>query len=184
MDPASARFHKSNLQRYWMYKSALKIFCDYPITGVGQRNFSRVYATYVPEELRDPRTLRDDGRVYIGFAHAHSLYLNLMATQGMLGLAAFLWLIAAGVRLAWRNYRTHDDALLRTVSLGVLTAMVAFLALGTIDENSRDSESIMQLWFLMGITMAIHRMPPTASRPVSSSAGPDAGITDSQPANV
>ena len=184
MNPSSARFHKSNLQRYWMYKSALKIFCDYPITGVGQRNFNKVYSAYVPEELRDPRILRDDGRVYTGFAHAHSLYLNLLATQGMLGLAAFLWLMAAAVRLTWHNYRRHDDALLGTISLGILTAMVAFLALGMIDENSRDSESVMQLWFLMGMAMAIHRLPTGPSRPAPLSAQPNPGAAHSRPGNA
>lgn len=180
MNPSSARFHKSNLQRYWMYKSAVEIFCDYPITGVGQRNFNKVYSAYVPEELRDPRILRDDGRIYTGFAHAHSLYLNLLATQGVLGLAAFLWLTAAAVRLTWHNYRRHDDTLLGTVSLGILTAMVAFLALGMIDENSRDSESIMQIWFLMGMAMAIDRLPVGPSGPVSLSAGPNPVTADSR----
>jgi len=160
MNATSARFYKSNLQRYWMYKSALRIFCDYPITGVGQRNFSEVYPDYVPEELRDPRILRDDGRVYTGFAHAHNLYLNLLATQGILGLGAMLWLIGAAIRLTWRNYRRHEDIFLKHLSLGIAIAMAAFLTLGAFDENSRDSESIMQLWFLMGIAVAVHRLTP------------------------
>lgn len=172
LDASSARFYKSNLQRYWMWRSALRIFPDYPITGVGQRNFSKVYPDYVPKALRDSRFLRDDGRVYTGFAHAHNLYLNLLVTQGLLGLTCFLWLVITAMRLAYQSYRRQEDAFLKNVSLAILAAIVAFLALGVFDENFRDSEGIIQIWFLMGLVFAIHRITPAMRAPCDGPAAP------------
>ncbi len=165
--PSSVRFAESNLQRYWMYRSALSIFCDHPVTGVGQMNFGKVFSRYVPEELRNPYAPAADGTIYTGVAHAHNLYLHFLATGGLLGLVGFLGLIRAAVRLTWRNYQHQNDHFLQALSLGILTAIVAFLTLGLFDENFRDSISAMQLWFLMGLAAAIHRLGPDREAPAS-----------------
>ena len=170
-DPSSPRFYESTYQRYWLYKCAIRIFLDHPITGVGQRNFVKVYGHYIPEPLRSPDALRADGTVYLGWPHAHSLYLNLLATQGILGFATFAWLIVTAIRLAWRNYWNPNDAFLRAMALAILTAIVAFLAMGLLDENLRDSEGIMPLWFLLGVLWSIHRLgtESSAKRPTTPS---------------
>jgi O-antigen ligase len=157
-DPSSPRFYESTYQRYWLYKSAIRVFLDHPITGVGQRNFVKVYGSYIPEQMRSPDALRKDGTVYTGWPHAHNLYLSLLATEGVLGFVTFAWLIVTAIRLAWRSYRDRNDAFLRGLALGILTAIVAFLTMGLFDENLRDSEGIMPLWFLMGALWAIHRL--------------------------
>jgi O-antigen ligase len=158
MNPALERFGESTFQRMWMYRAALAVFLDHPVTGVGQRNFPHVYGRYIPEDLRNDKAIADDGSVYTGFAHAHSLYLHRLATQGLVGLGAFLWLIGTAIRMTQRDHRQARDPFLRAASLGILAAIVAFLALGLFDENARDSESIMQLWFLRGLAAAIDRM--------------------------
>ena len=162
-DSSSPRFYESTYQRYWIYKAAARMFLDYPITGVGQRNFDRAYGKYIPERLRSPDAVRADGTVYTGWPHAHSLYLHLLATQGVLGFATFGWLLVTAIRLTWRNYRDSEDIFLKGLSLGILTAIVAFLAMGLLDENLRDSEGIMPLWFLMGVIWAIHRLGADAN---------------------
>ncbi len=161
LDSKSARFATSNLQRYWTYRAAWQVFCDHPLTGVGQENFGNAYGRYVPEELATAhRERRHEGKVYTGYSDAHNLYLNLLATQGVLGLGAFLFLVVAASRLAWHGYGRQQDPFLRSLSAGILAAFVGFLVFGLMNENTRDSESIMQLWFLMGMTAAIHWMKP------------------------
>jgi len=174
VDPSSPRFYESTYQRYWLYKSAIRIFLDHPITGVGQRNFVEVYGSYIPEHMRSPDALRADGTVYTGWPHAHSLYLNVLATQGVLGFATFAWLIVTAIRLAWRNYRNRSDAFLRGMALAILTAIVAFLAMGLFDENLRDSEGIMPLWFLLGVLWAIHRLGTDTNSEQSATPSADA----------
>jgi O-antigen ligase len=177
--PSSVRFAESNLQRYWMYRSALSIFCDHPVTGVGQMNFGKVFGSYVLEELRNPYAPAADGTIYTGVAHAHNLYLHLLATGGLLGLVGFLGLIRAAVRLTWRNYQDQNDDFLQALSLGILTAIVAFLTLGLFDENFRDSISAMQLWFLLGLAAAIHRLSRAREAPVG---GPSRRPSPDEPA--
>jgi O-antigen ligase len=160
LDPASARFHKSTHQRYQMWQTALRIFPRYPLTGVGQRNFGRVYSEYVPQPQADPYVLRGDGTIHTGFSHAHNLYLNLLVTQGIIGLGTFLWLILAAATLSYRTWKSGRDRFARALALAILTALVGYLTLGLFDENSRDSEGILQVWFLLGLIYALPRLPP------------------------
>lgn len=181
LDSSSARFATSNLQRYWTYRAAWNVFCDHPLLGVGQRNFSRAYGRYIPEELRSPdRDQRHEGKVYTRYSDAHNLYLNLLATQGLLGLGGFLYLVVAACRLTWCDYRRQQDAFLRSLSAGIFAAIIGFLVFGLTIENSRDSESIMQLWFLMGMTVAIHWIGSGDH----SAAGPNQDASLSNPARI
>jgi hypothetical protein len=71
-------------------------------------------------------------------------------------------------RLAWRNCCHQRDPFLKVLSAGILAAISGFLVFGLTNENSRDSESIMQLWFLIGITVTIDRTQPTQEAGVMS----------------
>jgi len=70
---------------------------------------------------------------------------------------AFLWLMIAAVRLACRSH-AEQDGFPSVLSLAILTALVGFLSLGLLNENFRDSEGILQVWFLLGLLCALPRL--------------------------
>jgi O-antigen ligase len=59
---------------------AVQMFLENPILGVGKRNYQALYVEYSSMLGLDPR-LED--------RQAHSLYLELAAEMGMLGLLSF-----------------------------------------------------------------------------------------------
>lgn len=66
-----------------IYRRALALVSDYPFTGSGLGSFRMVYSTYAL-------------LIHVGLtSHAHNLYLQLAAQQGVFGLLAFLWMVAA-----------------------------------------------------------------------------------------
>jgi putative inorganic carbon (HCO3(-)) transporter len=104
-----------------MTVSAL-VFADHPLTGVGYANFEEYYLEYAPSLGLDPRR---ENRA------AHSLYLEIAAETGIIGLAAFGFLLFAAFRsLQWSYTRFRDQQLNDyanlTYALGV--SLVGYLA--------------------------------------------------------
>lgn len=89
----------SFLRRSVEMRMALNMFADYPIAGVGARNFRMLYPAYI----------RDDGSpVPLEQRDAHSFYLEIAAEHGLLGLIPFCVILF----LTWRRMsRTRQVAL-------------------------------------------------------------------------
>lgn len=77
-----------------MYRSALEISVDYPITGVGTSQFGRAFRDY-----RTPDLARDK------LASAHNYYLNVLAESGILGVIVNLWLGYLLLRTWWQRWQ-------------------------------------------------------------------------------
>ncbi|MGH9486440.1 MAG: O-antigen ligase family protein [Terriglobales bacterium] len=76
--------------------TGLLMFADHPLVGVGPGNFERQYFKYSAMiGLTGQDTIRDP----------HSLYTQLLAETGLVGLAAFAWLLFAAFRLLERGRR-------------------------------------------------------------------------------
>ena len=68
-------------QKLWY--AGLLAFRDHPLLGIGPDNFRRAYGHYLGREQTDDRL------------HANNFYIEVLATLGIAGLAAFVWLIVA-----------------------------------------------------------------------------------------
>jgi putative inorganic carbon (hco3(-)) transporter len=104
-----------NYTRISIWQAAVGVIDRFPLTGVGPFGFSKIY----------PLVRLPDGDATA--FHAHSLYLTLLAEIGIVGLAAFAWvLIAFGRALYERVQRlTSRDALLPlAIAAGVAGALV------------------------------------------------------------
>jgi O-antigen ligase len=103
--------------------TAINVFADHPIVGVGPGQFSEYYRQY-SDQIGISVRAQD--------REAHNLYLGLAAEAGALGLAAFL--VAVGVTLVGLA-RARRAALasrrdLAALATGFLLAIVAYLASG------------------------------------------------------
>ena len=84
----------SRPNRRALWRAALQIAVDRPLTGVGPDNFRKVYGAYLGQTAWDTRV------------HANNMYLEILAGAGVFGLAALLWLVvSAGLALVhqWRS---------------------------------------------------------------------------------
>ncbi len=102
-DVTSANF--STVERVAHWVAGLRMFQAHPLLGVGAGNYDAAYARYACADW--PESL----------GHAHNYYINAAAETGILGLLAFLALVAVALALGWRA--THP----RTSTLTSETAL-------------------------------------------------------------
>jgi O-antigen ligase len=119
--------------RWTLWTAGLKVFAQRPLFGVGANNFGVFAATHfeygdVGGDYMNPRRLY--GR------SLHSIYVQFLSERGIVGFAAFIWMLAdfwkrnAAIRspAAGERWRALGGRLeLRTVALGIEASMVAFL---------------------------------------------------------
>jgi putative inorganic carbon (HCO3(-)) transporter len=101
--------------------AALHAFIDHPVTGVGPGVYFREYSRDYANRL---------GLRYLGSERrGHSLYLELMADTGIIGLTAFLSMVGAALVLLFRSsrYWRERDAERAVIASSLLFALIAYL---------------------------------------------------------
>jgi O-antigen ligase len=88
--------------------------------------------------------------------YPHNIVLNFWATTGLLGLAAFGWLVIRAFILGWRGWRQHPAAW-RPYDLGVMLALVAMVVHGLVDVPFFKNDLSLEFWALVGILWAADR---------------------------
>ncbi len=136
--------HPSNRERLYMWDAGLRMFRDHPLTGVGLQDLHPIYDRY-----RSPAATEPAG-------HLHDVWIQIAATMGVAGLAAFAWLYGALVRAATRGLRPQlkRRGVAAGVRLGVAAALAGFLVAGFFEWNFGDEELLHLLYVLVGIAWA------------------------------
>lgn len=92
--------------------------------------------------------------------HMHSNFLQIALERGVPALLLWLALLFLYARTLWRMLRTRESLewIERGVVLGALGGLAGFFLSGVVHYNWGDSEVVMVLYFIMGITLAIHHL--------------------------
>ncbi len=134
----------TNLDRLAMAATGLRIIQAHPLLGVGPGLIPRVYPAW-----------RVEWAVKETNPHLHNDALHLAAERGLLGLATWLWLMAAFAVGAWRVLRyTGPFAEGGPEARAALAALGAFLTMGLFEYNFSDSEVLMVLLFATTLPFA------------------------------
>ena len=126
--------------------AALYVFRDHPLVGVGPGQFSRFYFTDYARradiKFRDISVPR----------RAHSLYLELGAEHGALGLGAFLAIVGLLMRRLWRARRAWQGRSEEAVDLSTALwlSLFGYLSTGIFLHLSYQR----YYWFLLAIASA------------------------------
>ena len=133
--------HPNNRERTLMWEAGARMFRERPLTGVGLQDLRALYPRY-----RSPAAREIPG-------HLHSDWVQIAASMGIVGLAAFAalygsLLVAAGSGLRAMIPRSDLAAGLR---LGVLAALVGFLVAGLFEWNFGDEELLYLLYVMVGL---------------------------------
>ncbi len=146
-DPAN----EWNVERVHMWRAGARIFRDHPVTGIGLEDLHPVYDRY-----KDP-----DAKERVG--HLHSVWVQVAATMGLVGLLALLALFTGLFRTAARDLGRAlrappaGDGLGVALRLGVVAALAGFVLAGSFEWNLGDEELIDLLFVLVGIAFAASR---------------------------
>jgi hypothetical protein len=136
--------------RRMMWIDGLHIVTQHPLLGVGM---DAVLVRYRELGVRayDSMGLH---------SHFHSTPIQFAVERGLLGLAAWAFLVFIYLRLLLRLIeRTRDgDWWPHGVALGILGATAGFLSSGLLHYNFGDSEIVMLFWLFMGLAAALARV--------------------------
>jgi len=134
----------SNVDRLAMAATGLKIIRAQPWLGIGPGLMERVYPAWVV-----------DWAVHDTNPHLHNNVLQIAAERGLLGLAAWLWMMAAFALAAWRVLRAEGArGIGGPEARAALAALAGFLAMGMFEYNFSDSEVLMALLYVVSLPLA------------------------------
>jgi O-antigen ligase len=138
----------SSMERIPIFKTALVMFREHPINGVGVRAFPVAYMSYA--EPDDVHIRKSGGKT--GATHAHNVLLEIMSDTGSVGLAGLL--LALG--FLWRH-RTRTTPAERWEAFPF--ALAVFLILFPLNSHFAiyGTYTSSLIWFLVGLWAAALR---------------------------
>ena len=152
----------SNLDRIRMAEGGIEMIKDYPVTGVGPAYIKEVYPLYRRADA--PR---------FRIPHLHNNVLQLWAERGVLGLIAYLTLMALFLRECARGWRGPN----REFAQAGLGITVGLAVAGLFEFNFGDIEVFFLTLGMMALIVAFLERPdepaPNELPPSVVAAGPE-----------
>lgn len=133
--------HPSNNVRLVTWETGIKIFKDYPITGIGDIYLKNVYERYTKAESE------------AAALHMHNNILEMLVNFGLIGLISWLALMGYLIMETFKNYKkTLNNELLNILTIISLCCFTAFQLSGITEYNFGMQEFLPVLMFSMSLT--------------------------------
>lgn len=87
------------------------------------------------------------------FIYPHNFVLTFWSETGLLGLAAFVWIVITGFKVGWRGWRSADAGW-RPIHLGVVLALVAVVLHGLVDVPYFKNDLALEFWVILALASA------------------------------
>jgi len=138
-DPQKAwgREYTKNQDRFSMWYSAVRIFSEHPIFGVGTGG----YQTFVKKMM---------GPKWPLIAHPHNNFLHVAVSFGVIGIFALIWFFWEIIKNAWRD--RHSP-----VGFFVLSTALVIFTSGLVNTQIRDAGTLLLLAVVTGLQNAFGR---------------------------
>ena len=142
--------------RVEIWGAAIDGFAQRPVLGWGLNNFQEIYVS-----------LERPGRGYLGSGAfdvpetAHNLYLNTLAEQGLVGLAALI-VLGIGILRLTSTLRASPDPRVRALGWGLLGSAIVLTAHNAFDVTFVDPKTSVLVWTLFGVGAAAARIDTRA----------------------
>jgi O-antigen ligase len=145
-----------NETRLNLWKTAVLMFKDRPIIGIGEDNWD-----YYFEQYRTPG-------FYDTTVHAHNDYLTELVNGGIPGFTMFcvIWFLI--IRIGFRTWKNSTDRLIRAVSLGGSFGILG-LMIGSLFQNYYGTFiNCFGWWFLAGLVLVAEKVNRLTETQISS----------------
>jgi O-antigen ligase len=130
--------------RFRLWGATIRMLRDHPVFGTGLSGFKRTIDPY------------RNGNYTEQLIYPHNIVLNFWTETGILGLAAFAWILVQAVRVAWDGFRKSFDEW-KPLHLGVLLAIAGILVHGLVDVPYWKNDLSLEFWVLLGLSWAGRR---------------------------
>ncbi|MCG8352430.1 MAG: O-antigen ligase family protein [Chloroflexales bacterium] len=135
---------ESSAIRLKTWASAWAMVREHPIFGIGLDQFGRLYPQYI-----DPSLVETNERFT---AHPHNLLLDIWLRMGLLGMAAFAWLVGSFYyRAIAMTSAASQPGLAQYLRAGLLAVMTAALVHGLVDSFYFWPDLAFAFWLLLGL---------------------------------
>ena len=134
--------------RQLMWADGMRLISEYPWFGVGMDSSKTAW-----QEL--------GLRAWEKFGwqlHFHSTPIQLAVERGLLGLTAWVAVVATYLWVLVRTLHRSHDWMIHGIVLGILGGVFGFLISGLVHYNFGDSEVVMVFWLLAGIALGLERL--------------------------
>jgi O-antigen ligase len=143
--------------RLIIWRDTIPMIMGRPLLGYGPDNFAEPFKRYKSDDLR--AFFPDDVLV----DKAHNEFLQVAATTGLLGLAAYLWVFVSYFRNAYRSGGWPLLALSGGVLAYILQLQTAFTTIAT----------GVTFWAILGVSVAVMRIQEAESKTAVVRSGPE-----------
>jgi hypothetical protein len=127
--------------RFELWRVSLQMLKDHIPFGAGLSGFAQTIAPYWNPTHTDR------------FIYPHNIVLTFWSETGLLGLAAFAWLMFVGFQIGWRGWRRPNGGW-GPMELGVLLALVAVVVHGLVDVPYFKNDLALTFWVIIGLAVA------------------------------
>ncbi len=138
--------YRTNVQRIELARGGWSIFKEHPVLGVGTRDLAGLYREHMPP-----------GAVHV-HGHLHNVFLQIAAQTGVVGLAAFSYLLVSFFMLVAGNLKPGLPPPERAFAAGSLAALAGFVVNGLFEWNFGDAEVVTMIYVVVGANAALRRM--------------------------
>jgi O-antigen ligase len=132
-------YDSSTVARMQLWRVAWAMFKAHPLTGVGPDGFRNLYGPYAG-------TTSWNRNIY-----TNSTYIEMFTNLGILGGAAFLWLVGLALWRAIKATLRSPAGATWALSLGAMASLVAFLVHGFVDYFLFSTPLYVMFWLVVGI---------------------------------
>ncbi|OEG62738.1 MAG: hypothetical protein BHK79_06365 [Halanaerobium sp. MDAL1] len=138
--------NRSNTTRIGLWTSAVKMFMNNPINGVGYDQFKQAYINNYKIKGISP------------FSHSHNNLLNFAAELGIIGLLSFLYLMFIVLKRLIIDYKYAININYKLFYLSSILVFVIYNVQGLTQYNFGDTEPLHLFWFFIAITFIISNL--------------------------
>lgn len=148
LDAGADKINPAYHQRLMMWACGLKMFKESPFIGKGLTSFQMNYGLCQGGLIfRNPVL----GGIKTQANEAHNQFIQVLAESGLLGLAAFVLLLAFGALEAIKALRAEKNPDSRLIYLCLLAGLAAFCADNTLNITFRAVIPAFAFWFVFGL---------------------------------
>jgi len=138
--------------RLTVWRAALQVLQAFPLSGVGIGTFDTV-ARHLFPYLYPASFLYNPSAT---ITHAHNELLQVAIDLGIPGFVAYVALLAAFVRTAWRAYTWAPDKRIQRLILGLGAGMLAHQIFGLTDAFLLGTKPGVVMWIIMGLVTGLY----------------------------
>jgi O-antigen ligase len=141
---------QSSKERLLMWQSGFAILSAKPhllLTGIGMHALPSIYPEF-----------RGEPTVHSNLWHLHSNLMQMLVSRGLLGLTAFLLIFIIYFKSALSGFQLSERGGEKGIIAGCIAGLVGFFISGLTEYNWGDTEVLMTVYAILGISLAVARL--------------------------